>query len=228
MSVLTNLGHAALAEAIEANGAKFLLDLGRAGGGLVIALMLPNLARGQGIRRMDAAEIRKLPAAPNAFLRIAPDDSVTIIAKHIEFGQGTYTGLATLAAEELDADWSQVRVEAAPADVTLYANLNMGQQGTGQEIVLNPADDYITAFVKEVNRGRVVNVETIMAPLSGNPEGMPIAKGTVLESAARAMTSANQTLAHVVDEAGKPLGALTLSAIIAAMVTQATDEAQAA
>ena len=102
------------------------------------------------------------------------------------------------------------------------------QQGTGQEIVLNPADDYITAFVKEVNRGRVVNVETIMAPLSGNPEGMPIAKGTVLESAARAMTSANQTLAHVVDEAGKPLGALTLSAIIAAMVTQATDEAQAA
>ncbi len=102
------------------------------------------------------------------------------------------------------------------------------QQGTGQEIVLNPADDYITAFVKEVNRGRVVNVETIMAPLAGNPEGMPIAKGTVLESAARAMTSANQTLAHVVDEAGKPLGALTLSAIIAAMVTQATDEAQAA
>jgi len=102
------------------------------------------------------------------------------------------------------------------------------QQGTGQEIVLNPADDYITAFVKEVNRGRVVNVETIMAPLSGNPEGMPIVKGTVLESAARAMTAANQTLAHVVDEAGKPLGALSLSAIIAAMVTQATDEAQAA
>jgi glycine betaine/proline transport system ATP-binding protein len=102
------------------------------------------------------------------------------------------------------------------------------QQGTGQEIVLNPADDYITAFVKEVNRGRVVNVETIMAPLLGNPEGMPIVKGTVLESAARAMTAAGQTLAHVVDEAGKPLGALSLSAIIAAMVTQATDEAQAA
>src|SRR5690606_8372446 len=82
------------------------------------------------------------------------------------------------------------------------------QQGTGQEIVLNPADEYITAFVKEVNRGRVVNIETIMAPLSGNPEGMPIAKGTVLEMAARAMTSANQTLAHVVDEAGRPIGAV--------------------
>jgi len=102
------------------------------------------------------------------------------------------------------------------------------QQGTGQEIVLNPADDYITAFVKEVNRGRVVNVETIMAPLSGNPEGMPIAQGTVLEGAARAMTSSNQTLAHVVDEAGRPIGAISLSAIIAAMVTTAGDEAQAA
>jgi glycine betaine/proline transport system ATP-binding protein len=102
------------------------------------------------------------------------------------------------------------------------------QQGTGQEIVLNPADEYITAFVKEVNRGRVVNVETIMAPLSGNPEGMPIAKGTVLEVAARAMTAVNQTLAHVVDETGKPIGALSLSAIISSMVTPTSHEAKAA
>ena len=102
------------------------------------------------------------------------------------------------------------------------------QQGTGQEIVLNPADEYITAFVKEVNRGRVVNVETIMTPLSGNPEGMPIATGTVLEVAARAMTSANQTLAHVVDEAGRPIGAISLSAIISSMVTPTSHEAKAA
>ncbi|HSX75853.1 MAG TPA: glycine betaine/L-proline ABC transporter ATP-binding protein [Shinella sp.] len=102
------------------------------------------------------------------------------------------------------------------------------QQGTGQEIVLNPADEYITAFVKEVNRGRVVNIETIMAPLSGNPEGMPIAKGTVLEMAARAMTSANQTLAHVVDEAGRPIGAVSLGAIISSMVTPTSHEAKAA
>ena len=102
------------------------------------------------------------------------------------------------------------------------------QQGTGQDIVLNPADEYITAFVKEVNRGRVVNVETIMAPLSGNPEGMPIPSGTVLEEAARAMTSANQTLAHVVDEAGRPVGAISLSAIITAMVTATSHETKAA
>ncbi|MDR6756463.1 glycine betaine/proline transport system ATP-binding protein [Mycoplana sp. BE70] len=101
------------------------------------------------------------------------------------------------------------------------------QQGTGQDIVLQPADDYITAFVKEVNRGRVINVETIMAPLSGNPEGAPIAKGTVLEAAARTMTVTNQDVAHVVDETGRPIGAITLGAIIAAMVTPTSHEAHA-
>lgn len=93
------------------------------------------------------------------------------------------------------------------------------QQGTGQEIVLSPADDYITAFVKEVNRGRVVNVETIMRPLSGNPEGLPLAAGTVLEAAARTMTGAQISNAHVVDANGRPIGAIDLQMIISAMVT---------
>jgi isoquinoline 1-oxidoreductase beta subunit len=73
--------------------------------------------------------------APNAFVRIAPDNTVTILAKHIELGQGSYTGLATILAEELDADWSQVRVEAAPADVFRYKNSKLSGiipvQGTG-------------------------------------------------------------------------------------------------
>ena len=70
--------------------------------------------------------------APNAFLRIAPDNSVTVIAKHLEMGQGAYTGLATVVAEELDADWAQIRVESAPADASKYANLVFGTiQGTG-------------------------------------------------------------------------------------------------
>jgi isoquinoline 1-oxidoreductase beta subunit len=70
--------------------------------------------------------------APNAFVRIAPDNTVTIVAKHLEMGQGAYTGLATVVAEELDADWSQVKVESAPADATRYNNLSWGPvQGTG-------------------------------------------------------------------------------------------------
>jgi isoquinoline 1-oxidoreductase subunit beta len=72
------------------------------------------------------------PFTPNAFLRIGADNSVTVIAKHVEMGQGAYTGIATIVAEELDADWSLVRVESAPADATRYANLAMGKlQGTG-------------------------------------------------------------------------------------------------
>ena len=70
--------------------------------------------------------------APNAFLRIAPDNTITVISKHIEFGQGPYTGIATILADELDADWSQIRVELAPADHEKYANLSFGPvQGTG-------------------------------------------------------------------------------------------------
>jgi isoquinoline 1-oxidoreductase beta subunit len=69
--------------------------------------------------------------APNAFVRVTPDNVVTVIAKHLEMGQGVYTGLATIVADELDADWAQVRVEAAPADVAKYANTLIGVQGTG-------------------------------------------------------------------------------------------------
>jgi len=69
---------------------------------------------------------------PNAFLRIGTDNRVTVISKHLEMGQGTYTGLATLVAEELDADWALVQVEGAPADAKRYNNLLWGPaQGTG-------------------------------------------------------------------------------------------------
>ncbi len=94
------------------------------GAGLVIGLRLPR-----GAEARAAAAGAEL--TPNAFVRIAADDTVTVLSKHIEFGQGTYTGLATVLAEELDADWATVRVVSAPADVTRYANLAFGVQGTG-------------------------------------------------------------------------------------------------
>jgi len=53
------------------------------------------------------------------------------VIKHLEMGQGAYTGLSTLVAEELDADWSQVVAESAPADADKYKNLLFGMQGTG-------------------------------------------------------------------------------------------------
>jgi len=87
-----------------------------------------------GGRRALAAAAPVAPAelVPNAFVRIGTDDSVTVIAKHLEMGQGSYTGLATVLAEELDADWTRVRVESAPADAKRYANLIFKTiQGTG-------------------------------------------------------------------------------------------------
>lgn len=95
-------------------------------GGLVLATYLPTPGFAQ-----EAAAAKPPALTPNAFVRIGADDTVTILSKHIEFGQGPWTGLATLVAEELDADWSQIRVQHAPGDVKLYANLAMGAQLTG-------------------------------------------------------------------------------------------------
>jgi isoquinoline 1-oxidoreductase subunit beta len=69
---------------------------------------------------------------PNAFVRVGSDNTVTVLVKHLEMGQGTYTGLPTVVADEMGAAWSQIRVEGAPADAKLYNNLLMGpMQGTG-------------------------------------------------------------------------------------------------
>ena len=101
---------------------RFLL---KGAAGLVLATYLPLPGRAQ------EGGPKAPPLTPNAFIRIAPDDTVTILSKHIEFGQGPWTGLSTLVAEELDADWAQIRAENAPADPRYYANLAFGAQLTG-------------------------------------------------------------------------------------------------
>jgi isoquinoline 1-oxidoreductase subunit beta len=85
-----------------------------------------------GKRAQAAATTAPSDFMPNAFVRIGADDSITIIAKHLEMGQGAYTGIATVLSEELDADWTRVKVESAPADAKRYANLVfVTMQGTG-------------------------------------------------------------------------------------------------
>ena len=102
-------------------GRRTFLKVGAAAGAaLIVEVRFPD----------DAFAAGEL--APNPFVRIDADDSVTVVAKHLEMGQGCHTGLATVVAEELGADWSRVRVEAAPADATRYNNLAWGPvQGTG-------------------------------------------------------------------------------------------------
>ena len=105
----------------------------QAGGGLTLGFVLPAaLAAEAGPGKAGSGLAAPVAFEPNAFLRIGTDDRVTVISKHLEMGQGTYTGLATLVAEELDAAWAQVRVEGAPADASRYNNLFWGKaQGTG-------------------------------------------------------------------------------------------------
>ena len=95
-------------------------------GGLVIAFAAP------GIRRFASAQPGPdgAPFAPNAFLRVGTDDTVTVLLAHSEMGQGIWTALPMLIAEELDADWSRIRVEHAPA-APVYAHTAFGIQMTG-------------------------------------------------------------------------------------------------
>ncbi len=71
-----------------------------------------------------------IPYDPTVFLSIDPDGTVTLQSKHLEMGQGIMTGLATLVAEEMDADWSRFEVELAPADTAAFLNTHLGRQGT--------------------------------------------------------------------------------------------------
>src|SRR5215813_4900268 len=84
----------------------FLRGSAAAGAGLVIGW---NLAVGRltSARAADAAATSPFLG----YIRIAPDNTVTVLAAHMDMGQGIYIGTATLVAEELGADWSQMRVE---------------------------------------------------------------------------------------------------------------------
>ncbi|WDI32500.1 xanthine dehydrogenase family protein molybdopterin-binding subunit [Hyphococcus flavus] len=102
--------------------------------GLLISVALPVKSRAQSGAEnvLGGGESGENLFEPNAFVRVSPDNTVTVLIKHIEFGQGPWTGLATLVADEMDADWSQIKAEHAPSNAQLYANAAFGPiQGTG-------------------------------------------------------------------------------------------------
>src|SRR2546425_4979599 len=105
---------------------EFLKTTATIGGGLCIAAYVPELSAGP----RELAPAGAGVFAPNAFVRIAPDETVTVIANHSEMGQGIYTSLPMLLNEELEADWSRIKVEAAPVDAA-YNHTVFGLQMTG-------------------------------------------------------------------------------------------------
>lgn len=104
------------------------------------------------------------------------------------------------------------------------------QQGDTQSIVLRPADDYVADFVKDINRGRVIKVGTIMRPPTDDAEGPAVAADTLLEDVARIMTREHSGWARVVGACGTVVGAVNSADVMASMVRQANgdDSAKAA
>src|SRR6267378_3648084 len=99
---------------------EFVTVVAAAGGGLLLGY------------RVDEARAASPPAfAPNAFIRIGSDGVITLIMPQVEMGQGMYTSMPMLLAEELEVGLDQVKLEHAPPDEKLYANPLVGFQATG-------------------------------------------------------------------------------------------------
>ena len=107
---------------IELSRRRFLEVTGGAAAGLTLGFHVPPMRRGMA---GGAAS-----AVLNAWVRIAPDDTVTLVLSQSEMGQGVYTSLPMILAEELECDWDKVRIEMAPVDEA-YQNPAFHLQGTG-------------------------------------------------------------------------------------------------
>ncbi|WP_316013480.1 xanthine dehydrogenase family protein molybdopterin-binding subunit [Roseobacter sp. HKCCA0434] len=140
--------------------------------GLVLGLHLAGKLRAQ-----DAPEqMVDGQFAPNAFIRVAPDNTVTVLVKHIEIGQGANTGLPILVAEEMDADWSQMRAEQAPSDPVVYVNTAFGVQGTGGSTGLS--NSYMT-MRQAGAAARAMLVSAAADRWGVLPDGITVEKGVV-------------------------------------------------
>ena len=161
-------------------------------GGLTLAFYLP-----QGRANLAVADAKAGNAAilePNAFVRIGSDNKVIVVVKHLEMGQGTHTGLATLLAEELDADWEQVAIEAAPADAKRYNNTFMGPfQLTGG------SNSMANSFEQMRHAGAVARAMLVSAAAAqwGVAVGsLTVSKGRVIHAASKRSASFGELAAR--------------------------------
>ena len=110
---------------------RFLRAAAATGGGLMLSLRLPVADR-------EAAAADEA-FVPNAFIRIGADGQVVLTMPYVEMGQGTYTSIPMLIAEELEVDLKQVRLEHAPPNEKLYGNPLLGVQATGNSNAIRAA-----------------------------------------------------------------------------------------
>jgi isoquinoline 1-oxidoreductase beta subunit len=153
---------------------EFLKTSAAVTGGLCVAAYVPEL--GAGARELAAAGPGIF--APNAFVRIAPDDTVTVIVNHSEMGQGVYTSLPMLLNEELEADWSRIKIEAAPVDPS-YNHTIYGVQMTGGSST-TPSE--WERFRKMGAMARIMLTEAAATKWNVPPESCHVAKGFVIHA----------------------------------------------
>jgi isoquinoline 1-oxidoreductase beta subunit len=108
----------------------FLVTSAAVGGGLLLSLSLP-------FGQSEAADPETF--TPNAFIRIDSDGQVVMTMPYVEMGQGTYTSIPMLIAEELEVDLKQVKLEHAPPNEKVYANPLLGVQATGNSNAMRGA-----------------------------------------------------------------------------------------
>ena len=151
----------------------FLQAAGASAAALVLGVHVPLAPRA----RAAAGSMGPLIFDPNVFLRIAADDTVTVVSKHFEMGQGITTGLATLAAEELEADWAQMRFTFSPYNPALYNNLAFGPY-----MVTGGSNSLAGSWVQMRKVGaaaRTMLVRAAAARWGVPPEEVTVAKGIV-------------------------------------------------
>ncbi|GBG12577.1 isoquinoline 1-oxidoreductase subunit beta [Novimethylophilus kurashikiensis] len=112
---------------------EFLIATAGVGGGLVLGFLLPRVMGPQAKHGAETSTFRteSRPFVPNAFIRVDPDGLVTLTVHKVEMGQGTFTSIPMLVAEEMDIDLAKVKLEQAPADDKKYADPILGSQVTG-------------------------------------------------------------------------------------------------
>jgi isoquinoline 1-oxidoreductase subunit beta len=158
---------------------EFVTVLAAAGGGLLLGYRVEGAQR---TASTAAAAATSAGFEPNAFIRIPPDGRVTLIMPQAEMGQGVYTSMSMLLAEELEIAPSQIQLEHAPPDNKLYANRFFGEQMTG-------ASSSVRAFYEPLRRAgataRTMLVAAAAASWNVDPASCRAHKGVVTHTPTR-------------------------------------------
>ncbi|HME44184.1 MAG TPA: xanthine dehydrogenase family protein molybdopterin-binding subunit [Syntrophorhabdales bacterium] len=193
------------------------------GSALTIAISITPF----GAKLLSAKEVGQAVFAPTAFFELTPDNIVTVIVPSSEMGQGIHTALAMLVAEELEADWSQIRVKQSPA-ANPYKNPLLGSQ---QTVASASIRGWYEPFRKAGAAGRMMLVkaaadtwkvvesecETVKGVVSHKKSGRKLAYGKLCEKAGKLPVPQNPPLKKESEfkYIGKPMARLDIPGKVA-------------